>query len=147
MKERRRSGAAVLTHTHALLQLLPVLLQHSSSASLHLLLPLHTTSLLPPSADVAETFHLSRHFFLFFPRGYCLPLSAIQSAACDQTGASQCASKGPAEGEAPFSHVMPHFRQLVECQSEILAVYKLAARVSTSTSSNTLDDELIWTLF
>lgn len=39
--------------------------------------------------------------FPLSPRGYCLPLSAAPSAACDQTGESQCASEGPAEGEAP----------------------------------------------
>lgn len=70
--------------------------------------------------------------FPFSPRGYCLPLSAILSAACDQTGEPQCASEGPAEGgsQTPFNHVMPQLCQLVGCQTKILAVYEVAARVS-----------------
>lgn len=69
--------------------------------------------------------------FPFSPRGYCLPLSAILSAACDQTGEPQCASEGPAEGggsQTPFNHVMPRFCQLVGCQTKILAVNEVAAR-------------------
>lgn len=128
-------------HIHSLLQLQPVPLRHSSSTSLLLLLPSHSVSpptigrryinISPFSALVVAPPQQTPPF-PFSPRGYCLPLSAILSAACDQTGEPQCASEGPAEGgsQTPFNHVMPQLCQLVGCQTKIRAVYEVAARVS-----------------
>lgn len=129
--------AAVLTYT----------LSCSSSLSPSDTLPRRRSSSSFPLTLCLSSHHrqtLHKHFtflgsrgcppppFPFSPRGYCLPLSAILSAACDQTGEPQCASEGPAEGgsQTPFNHVMPQLCQLVGCQTKILAVYEVAARVS-----------------
>lgn len=89
--------------------------------------------------------------FPFSPRGCCLPLSAILSAACDQTGELQCASEGPAEGGGEPNSIQ-------SCNATVLPTGRLPDQntcslrsrrtsvLSTSTSSNA-SAELILTLF
>lgn len=132
--------AAVLTYTLSCSSRLSpsdTLPRRRSSSSSSFLLTLCLSSHHRQTLHKHFTFLGSRGCFIFSPfpfspRGYCLPLSAILSAACDQTGEPQCASEGPAEGgsQTPFNHVMPRFCQLVGCQTKILAVYEVAARVS-----------------